>query len=99
MVTLGEPQGTVLSPLLFILYLNDLPEGISSQVQFLADHLILYQDINTLNDCHKLQKDINNLCNWKSKWQMKCNIDTCYIIHIMHKRNPRLMTQKERQTT
>ena len=91
-VTSGVPQGTVLGPLLFILYLNDLPEGISSQVRLLADDCILYREINTLNDCQDLQKDINTLCNWESKWQMKFNIDKCYIMHVTHKRNALLMT-------
>ena len=70
-VTSGVPQGTVLGPLLFILYLNDLPEGISSQVRLLADDCILCREINTLNDCQDLQKDIDTLCKWESKWQMK----------------------------
>ena len=70
-VTSGEPQGTILRPLLFILYLNDLPEGISPQVRLLADDCILYREINTLNDCQDLQKDIDTLCNWESKCQMK----------------------------
>ena len=91
-ITSGVPQGTVLGPLLYILYLNDLPEGISSQVCLLADDCILYREINTLNDCQDLQKDINTLCNWESKWQMKFNIDKCYIMHVTHKRNPLLMT-------
>ena len=91
-VTSGVPQGTVLGPLLFILYLNDLPEGISSQVHLLADGCILYREINTLNDCQDLQKDINTLCNWESKWQMKSNIDKCYIMHVTHKMNALLMT-------
>ena len=80
------------SPLFFILNLNDLPEGISSQVRLLADDCILYREINTLNDCQDLQKDINTLCNWESKWQMKFNIDKCYIMHVTHKRNDLLMT-------
>ena len=50
-------------PPTFILYLHDLPEGISSQVRLLADDCILYREINTLNDCQDLQKDINTLCN------------------------------------
>ena len=91
-VTSGVLQGMALGPLLFILYLNDLPEGISSQVRLLADDCILYRKINTLNDCQDLQKDINTLCNWESKWQMKFNIDKCYIMHVTHKRNPLLMT-------
>ena len=91
-VTSGVPQGMVLGPLLFILYLIDLQEGISSQVRLLADDCILYREINTLSDRQELQKDINSLCNWESKWQMKFNIDKCYIMHVEHKRNPLLMT-------
>ena len=91
-VTSGVPQGTVLGPLIFILYINDLPEGISSQVHLLADDCILYWEISTLNDCQDLQKDINTLCKWESKWQIKFNIDKCYIMHVTHKRNPLLMT-------
>ena len=65
-VTSGVPQGMVLGPLLFIPYLNDLPEGISSQVRLLADDCMSYREINTLNDCQDLQRDINTLCNWES---------------------------------
>ena len=91
-VTSGVPQGTVLGPLHFILYLNDLSEGISSQVRLLADDCILYQEINTLSDCQDLQNDTNTLCNCESKWQMKFSIDKCYIMHVTHKRNPLLIT-------
>ena len=66
-VMLGVPQGTVLGPLLFIIYLDDLPEGISSLVHLLADDCMLYREINTLYDCQDLQKDMNTLCNWESK--------------------------------
>ena len=55
-VTSGVPQDTVLGHLLFIFYLNDLPEGISSQVRLLADDCILYREINTLNDCQDLKR-------------------------------------------
>ena len=93
-VTSGVPQGTVLGPIHFILYLNDLPEGISSQVRLLADDCILCQEINAINDCQDIQKDTNTLCTWVTKWQMKFNIDKCYIMHVTHKRNPLLMTYK-----
>ena len=66
-VTSDVPQSMVLVPILFIIYLNDLPEGISSQVRFLADNCILYWEIHTLNHYQDLQKAIDTLCNWESK--------------------------------
>ncbi len=87
-VTSGVPQGTVLGPLLFILYLNDLPNGISSQVRLLADDCILYREINTDEDRQSLQNDINILCKWESCWQMKFNVAKCYAMHVTHKKSP-----------
>ena len=79
-VTSGVPQGTVLGPLFFILYLNDLPEGITSQVRLLADDCILYRQISSDEDREKLQADINILCNWESHWQMRFNM-LCHARH------------------
>ena len=90
--TSGVPQGKVLRPLLFILCLNDLPKGIYSYVRLLADDCMLYREINTLNGCQDLQRDIDTLCKWESKWQMKLSIDKCYIMHVTHKWNALLMT-------
>ena len=87
-VTSGVPQGTVLGPLFFILYLNDLPEGISSQVGLLADDCILYREVSSEEDKHKLQNDIDILCNWESRWQMRFNVARCYAMHITHKKLP-----------
>ena len=91
-VTSGVPQGTLLGPILFILYLNDLPEGISSQVRLLADDCVLYREINALNDCQDLQMYINTLCTWESKWQFKFYFDKCYIMHVAHEGSPLLVT-------
>ena len=84
----GVPQGTVLGPLLFILYISDLPQGIKSQVRLFADDCILYREIKTEDDKAVLQNDIDTLCSWESKWQMKFNIDKCHVMHITHKRKP-----------
>ena len=82
----GVPQGTVLGPLLFILYINDLPKGVDSQVRLFADDCIIYREIQSDADNTALQQDINRLCAWEAKWQMKFNIDKCHVMHITHKR-------------
>jgi hypothetical protein len=86
-VVSGVPQGTVLGPLLFLAYINDLPDNVTSNVRLFADDLILYRPINTPQDCDKLQDDINSLCNWERTWQMKFNTAKCFIMHVTHKQN------------
>ena len=65
-VTSGVPQGTVLGPLLFLLYVNDLPSCISSSIRLFADDCLLYRTINDSNDSLSLQNDLNALSKWES---------------------------------
>ncbi|PIK34500.1 putative RNA-directed DNA polymerase from mobile element jockey-like [Apostichopus japonicus] len=83
----GVPQGTVLGPLLFLVYINNLPDCVASDVRMFADDLILYRQINSHNDCVNLQKDINSLCNWETAWQMRFNKSKCFIMRMTHKKN------------
>ena len=85
----GVPQGSVLGPVLFLIYINDLPEYVSnSTVRLLADDTLLYLTIHNSSDCIKLQEDINNLERWKSDWQMSFHPDKCEVIHITTKKKP-----------
>ena len=85
-VTSGVPQGTVLGPLLFLIYLNDIADGISSEIRLLADDCILYRQIKNDHDTRELQSDVDKLCTWEERWQMKFNKKKCYAMHITHKR-------------
>ena len=58
-VTSGVPQGSVLGPCLFLFYINDLPDCVSSNVRLFADDTILYRKILTENDSKSLQLDLN----------------------------------------
>ena len=65
------PQGSVLGPVLFLIYINDLPEYVTnSSVRLFADATLLYFAIHSSSDRTKLQDDINNLQRWESDWQM-----------------------------
>ena len=72
-VVSGVPQGTVLGPLLFLIYINDLPDNLSSKVRLFADDCILYREIVSQDDNKALQNDINLLTKWETQWQMKFN--------------------------
>lgn len=81
-VTSGVPQGSVLGPLLFIMYVNDLPVEVDSFCKLFADDAKLYRDLQNLQDFEAVQDDLNNLCQWTIKWLMFFNIDKCKVMHI-----------------
>ena len=60
----GVPQGTVLGPLLFLLYINDLPKCVTSTTRLFADDCIMYRNISSPVDLNTLQQDLDALSSW-----------------------------------
>ena len=86
----GVPQGSVLGPLLFLLYINDLPNYVSreSTARLFADDCVLYRRIKSDEDAHTLQKDFNGLQRWEKDWLMEFHPQKCQVMHITNKRKP-----------
>ena len=78
-ITSGVPQGTVLGPLLFRIYINDLPDLITSSCSLFADDCLLYRENDTPDDCKILQNDLES---WANEWIMTFNTTKCEIIQI-----------------
>ena len=85
-VTSGVPQGTVLGPLLFLAYINDLPSKVHAKARLFADDCLLYHRIKTDEDAESLQDDLNKLQDWEADWKRHFNPDKCELIRITNKR-------------
>ena len=86
-VASGVPQGSVLGPLLFISYINDIDASVLSNVLKFADDTKLYREVSSCDDATMLQADLNNVFDWSQLWQMPFNVSKCKIMHIGSK-NP-----------
>ncbi|KAI8514688.1 hypothetical protein Bbelb_072790 [Branchiostoma belcheri] len=84
----GVPQGTVLGPCLFITYINDLPQRISSTSRLFADDTAVYRLITCSRDSAKLQEDLNKLEDWEREWDMAFHPDKCHQLPLTRARNP-----------
>ena len=81
-VTSRVPQGSVLGPTLFLLYINDLPLHISSNVRIFADDTKVYREIHNESDRGLLQDDLNSLFDWSNKWKLNFNSSKCVHMHL-----------------
>ena len=84
----GVPQGTVLGPLLFLLYINDLPDLLENQTRLFADDCLVYKEVENEMHADSLQADLTSLESWQDKWNMNFNASKCSIMIISNKKNP-----------
>ena len=84
----GVPQGTVLGPLLFLSFINDMPDCTRSDIRLFADDSLLYRQIRSRQDTITLQEDLAALEKWEKDWQMSFNPEKCTVIHVTNKRKP-----------
>jgi hypothetical protein len=81
-VTSGIPQGSVLGPVLFIIYINDLPDCVESYAFLFADDTKLFKVIRDENDSGVLQKDLESAITWSNTWLLRFHPDKCIAMTI-----------------
>ena len=91
-ISAGVPQGSVLGPLLFLVYINDLTENIKSQMRLFADDSSIFTPVKNVIDTHEqLVKDLETVSTWGHQWKMVFNPDitkqAVEVIFSVKKRN------------
>ena len=82
-ITSSVPQGSVLAPLFFMLFMNDINAAIlNSKILLYADDVTLLRVVNNANDNTLLQDDLSALCNWAKTWLLDINLTKCKVIHF-----------------
>lgn len=81
----GVPQGSVLGPLMFVLYINDIDERIMSKLSKFADDTKVFREVSSVDDVNKLRSDLITLFKWSEEWLMLFNVEKCKVLHIGHR--------------
>ena len=82
LVTSGVPQGSVLGPILFLIYINDLPAAIKNRLLLFADDAKLWTQIHSEENCVSLQKDLDALYKWSVVNKLPFNLSKCKVMQI-----------------
>jgi len=77
----GVPQGSVLGPLLFVIYINHIDESIGCNILKFADDTKIFWEIKSSQDVVRLPEDLANLAAWPIDWQMLFNVEKCKVMH------------------
>lgn len=84
-VTSGIPQGSVLGPVLFVIFINDLPHQVDSEIYLFADDIKILRRIQGPVDQTTLQEGINTMLKWSDKWLLEFHPDKCASMSINSK--------------
>ena len=88
----GVSQGTVLGPVMFLLYINDINNNVSSSLRLFADDCIIYRTIKSEQDHLQLQQDLHTANEWSQQWQMCFNVSKCVVLRCYRILSPSLFT-------
>ena len=78
----GIPQGSVLGPILFVIYINDLPAEVKSRALLFADDTKIYRLIKSIADSKQLQQDLDGVVEWSRKWLLAFNSSKCHVLSL-----------------
>jgi len=89
----GVPQGSVLGPLLFVIYINDIDDSVNSKILKFADDTKIFNRVGSEKEVDSLRCDLCNLVQRSKEWQMLFNVEKCKVMRFGYN-NPRVSTMK-----
>jgi hypothetical protein len=95
-VTSGIPQGSVLGPVLFVLYINDLPRHVQSYAELFADDTKVFNRSDCAEGRNALQQDLDSLHRWSTDWQLRFHPQKCSVLRLGNPRDSTVYTMKGR---
>ena len=90
-VSSGVPQGSLFGPILFLVYINDLPEQVRSRVRLFADNTAMYLALSSHTEGQVLQNDLLSLEKWEKMWDMNGNLSKCQVLNVTRLKMPHLV--------
>ena len=81
-VTSGVPQGSFLGPILFLVFINDISDGVLNTLKLFVDDSKIYKTTRSHQDALELQNDLDCLMSWSDRWQFGFNINKCKVLHM-----------------
>ena len=93
-VTSGVPQGSVLAPIMFQIYVNDMQCGVTSYMNMFADDAKLMRVIKNTVDCQELQGDIDKIDEWSKRWKLDFNAKKCHVMELGKSKKAKMELQK-----
>ena len=88
-VVSGVPQGTVLGPILFLIFINDLPSELTCSTRLFADNCIVYSKVRNKSDQERLQRDLDTLSQWEGRWGMEFHPQKCSVLACTRSSKPK----------
>ena len=86
----GVPQGSVLAPIMFQVYVNDMQCGVTSYMNLFADDDKLMGVVKNTDDCQELQGEIDKIDEWSKRWKLDFNAKKCHVMELgKSKRRPK----------
>lgn len=81
----GVPQGSILGPLLFLVYIDDISTELDSPRCLFADDCVIFRKVTSAEDCSLLQTDLSAFIKWTETWQLRVNLSKYNALRITNK--------------